>query len=119
MVPLAARTFVNRCRPGSTGSFEGTAVHRALRGLAVYAGLSHKCVARLVGGQRSHSSRGYEMLYTHCEAAWERKTCSFKHLTGAAKPIVAHFQNMPLFCLQSTLTMVTLDFLPEPVTHKC
>ena len=46
MVPLAARTFVNRCRPGSTGSFEGTAVHRALRGLAVYAGLSRKCVAK-------------------------------------------------------------------------
>ena len=43
MVPLAARTFVNRCRPGSTGSFQGTAVHKALRGLAVYIGLSNKC----------------------------------------------------------------------------
>ncbi len=45
MVPLAARTFVNRCRPGSTGSFQGTSVHRALRGLAVYTGLSNKCAA--------------------------------------------------------------------------
>ena len=46
MVPLAARAFVNRCRPGSTGSFEQTAVHKSLRGLAVYAGLSRKCAAR-------------------------------------------------------------------------
>ena len=43
MVPLAARTFVNRCRPGSTGSFQGTAVHKSLRGLAVYTGVSNKC----------------------------------------------------------------------------
>ena len=40
--PLPARTFVNRCRPGSTSTLLGTQVHKVLPGLGIYMGLNPK-----------------------------------------------------------------------------
>lgn len=45
MVPLAARAYLNRCRPGASGSLQGTAVHKTMPGLGVYAGVSRKCAS--------------------------------------------------------------------------
>lgn len=43
LVPLAARAYLNRCRAGASGSLQGTAVHKTMPGLGVYAGISRKC----------------------------------------------------------------------------
>lgn len=38
VTPLPARTFVNRCRPGTTATLQGSQVHKVLSGLGIYFG---------------------------------------------------------------------------------
>ena len=89
MVPLAARTFVNRCRPGSTGSFEGTAVHKALRGLAVYAGLSRKYAPHTCGCRLT--------LMKQLISSWEDENLSISGRTSRLLDLLS------LFCYASRL----------------
>lgn len=90
MVPLAARTFVNRCRPGSTGSFQGTAVHKALRGLAVYTGLSNKCGGIIITTLIDSCNQQLHLLVPSCNTyamlAYSLDICSV--LISAATPLL-------------------------------
>lgn len=43
VTPLPARTFVNRCRLGTTATLHGSQVHKVLSGLGIYFGRTSRC----------------------------------------------------------------------------
>ncbi|KAK9830131.1 hypothetical protein WJX72_009927 [[Myrmecia] bisecta] len=62
MLPVTARHFANRCRHGATDTFQGTALHYIVPGLAAYGGLSKGYKGAGVEIKRSnrlrHAQRG-------------------------------------------------------------